>query len=156
VIWGTRVNESRNEVDLYRETRAAARELDDSRPSSGSMTPQSRKNWESEWAEDVFAFDDYHAAADGSVGIGDPLPGVPYMLAEAVGQFNYTRGSGFDAKYRRAGDVTLQQQQALRHAQAHDRAAAQPRNCGLIAWCGFDYASLVNPYDNVKCPGVSD
>jgi beta-galactosidase len=78
------------------------------------------------------------------------------MMAEAVGQFNYTNRKGFDAKYRRAGDVTLQQQQALRHAQAHSKTGADPRICGLIAWCGFDYASLVNPYNNVKCPGVAD
>jgi beta-galactosidase len=52
--------------------------------------------------------------------------------------------------------VTTQQQQAVRHAQAHSKVAANPRICGVIAWCGFDYASLVNPYNNVKCPGVAD
>ncbi len=156
VIWGTRANESANEVDLYRRTRALAKSLDDSRPTSGSMTPGSRKTWKQDWHEDVFAFDDYHAATDGGVGIADPVPGVPYLLAEAVGQFNYTKGKGFDSKYRRAGDAALQQQQALRHAQAHSRAAAKPRICGVIAWCGFDYASLVNPYNTVKCPGVAD
>lgn len=156
VIWGTRANESANDVDLYRRTRALAKSLDDSRPSSGSMTPSSRKNWKMEWDEDVFAFDDYHATPDGNVGIEDPVPGVPYFLAEAVGQFNYTKRKDFDAKYRRAGDAALQEQQALRHAQAHDRAAANPRICGVVAWCGFDYASLVNPYHAVKCPGVAD
>ena len=156
VIWGTRANETANEVELYRRTRAAAKALDDSRPDSGSMTPTSRKNWKQEWHQDVFAFDDYHALPDGSVGIEDPTPGVPYLLAEAVGQFNYTNGKNFDSKYRRAGDATLQQAQALRHAQAHDRAAANPRICGVIAWCGFDYASLINPFNGLKCPGVAD
>ncbi|HEX6466773.1 MAG TPA: hypothetical protein VFZ99_05670, partial [Terriglobales bacterium] len=140
----------------YRRTRELARSLDSSRPSSGSMTPDSRKSWQQDWHEDVFAFDDYHAGPDGSVGIADPTPGVPYMLAEAVGQFNYTTGKGFDSKYRRAGDITVQQQQALRHAQAHNRAAQNPRICGVIAWCGFDYASLINSYKGVKCPGVAD
>lgn len=156
IIWGTRANESANEVDLYQRTRALAKSLDDSRPSSGSMTPGSRKNWQQDWHEDVFAFDDYHAARDGSVGIAAPVPGVPYMLAEAVGQFNYGKGKGFDSKYRRAGDVTLQQHQALWHAQAHSKAAANPRICGVIAWCGFDYASLINSFNNVKTPGVAD
>jgi hypothetical protein len=33
----------------------------------------------------------------------------------------------------------------VRHAQAHSKAAANRRNCGVIARCGFDYASsLVN------------
>jgi beta-galactosidase len=156
VIWGTRANESANDVELYQRTRALAKSLDDSRPTSGSMTSGSRGNWKQGWHEDVFAFDDYHANPDGSVGIDGPTPGVPYLLAEAVGQFNYANRKGFDAKYRRAGDALLQQQQALRHAQAHSKAAANARICGVIAWCGFDYASLVNPYNNVKCPGVAD
>lgn len=156
VIWGTRVNESPNDQPLYHRTKALARTLDDSRPTSGSMTSGTRKNWAKEWHEDVFAFDDYHAGPNGTVGIHAPVEGYPYLLAEAVGQFNYTAGKGFDSKYRRAGDIALQQQQALRHAEAHSRAAANPRNCGVIAWCAFDYASLVNPHHNLKCPGVAD
>ncbi len=156
VIWGTRANESANDEELYRRTRAVAKSLDDSRPTSGSMTPGSRKNWKEEWHEEVFAFDDYHSAPDGTVGIAGPTVGVPYMLAEAVGQFNYTKRKGFDSKYRRAGEVELQQQQALRHAQAHSKAAADSRICGVVGWCALDYASLVNPFNNVKCPGVAD
>jgi beta-galactosidase len=156
VIWGVRVNESPNDVELYRRTTEIAKSLDGSRPTSGSMTPGSRKDWEQNWHQDVFAFDDYHAAPDGGVGIEPPTPGVPYMLAEAVGQFNYGRGKGFDSQYRRAGDVKLQQQQAIWHAQAHNKAAADPRQCGVIAWCAFDYASLINAHNNVKCPGVAD
>jgi beta-galactosidase len=156
VIWGTRANESANDATLYRRTRALAKSLDDSRPVSGSMTGGSRRTWQTEWTEEVFAYDDYHAAPDGTVGIDDPPGNVPYLLAEAVGQFNYAARKGFDIKYRRAGDPAVLQQQALRHAQAHNKAANNPRICGVIAWCGFDYASLVNPYNNVKCPGVAD
>lgn len=156
VIWGVRVNESPNDPALYQRTREMARSLDDSRPTSGSMTPDSTRNWREEWHQDVFAFDDYHAAPDGSVGIREPLPGVPYMLAEAVGQFNYSQGNRFDAKYRRAGEVALQQAQALRHAQAHERGLSFPRCSGIIAWCAFDYGSLINSYRGVKYPGVAD
>ena len=155
IIWGVRVNESRNDVALYERTTAAAKALDDSRPASGSMTPDARKNWQREWHEDVFAFDDYHSAPDNSVGIDAPLPAVPYMLAEVVGQFSYG-SKGFNNKYRRAADVTLQMQQALFHAQAHDKAADYPRMSGVIAWCAFDYSSLMNAYNAVKCPGVAD
>ncbi len=155
VIWGVRVNESNNDQTLYRRTTELAKSLDGSRPASGSMTGGSRKNWKQEWHEDVFAFDDYHSAPDGSVGIEKPTPGVPYLLAEAVGQFSYG-AKGFNNKYRRAGDVALQVSQALFHAQAHDRAAQDKSNSGVIAWCGFDYASLINCYNAVKCPGVAD
>jgi beta-galactosidase len=154
IIWGVRVNESKNMPQLYELTRAAAKELDGSRPTSGSMT--SEKHWKQEWHQDVFAFDDYHSAPDGSVGIRKPLPGVPYMLAETVGQFSYGQKSGFNNKYRRAGDVKLQMQQALFHAQAHSRAAGYARMAGVIAWCAFDYGSLINAYNVVKCPGVAD
>jgi beta-galactosidase len=156
IIWGVRVNESRNDQELYQRTTAAAKALDDSRPASGSMTPDARKNWQREWHEDVFAFDDYHVAPDNSVGIDAPLPGVPYMLAEAVGQFSYGSSIGFNNKYRRAGDLALQTSQAIFHAQAHDKAAAYPRLSGVIAWCAFDYSSQMNAYNVVKCPGVAD
>jgi beta-galactosidase len=156
IIWGVRINESNNMPALYARTTAAAKALDDSRPTSGSMTPDSEKSWKQKWHEDVFAFDDYHSAPDGSVGIRKPLPGVPYMLAETVGQFSYGKKNAFSNKYRRAGDLTLQMQQALFHAQAHNQAAAYPRMACVIAWCAFDYASLINDYHGVKCPGVAD
>lgn len=155
VIWGVRVNESPNDPDLYRKTREVAYALDGARQTSGTMTSGSRKTWKREWHQDVFAYDDYHSAPDGSVGIEAPVEGFPYLISEAVGQFNYG-GTGFGRKYRRAVDAALQEQQALLHAQAHSKAAANPRITGVIAWCAFDYASLMNAWDAVKCPGVAD
>ncbi len=155
VIWGVRINESRNDEDLYWRTTEAAKTLDGTRPCSGSMTSISTGTVEG-WHEDVYAFDDYHAEADGSVGISAPVPGVPFMLAETVGQFNYSAGKGFDRRYRRAGDVDVQTSQAIYHAQAHSRAANHPQCAGAVAWCAFDYASLMNAYNTVKCPGVAD
>lgn len=152
VVWGVRINESRNEPDLYRRTRALARSLDDSRQASGTMTSQSTEGW----SEDIFSFDDYHAAPDHTVGIDPPVPGFPYLISECVGQFNYRAGKGFNARYRRAGDLEQQTDQALFHAQAHSKAASFPQCAGVIAWCAFDYASLMNAYDGVKCPGVAD
>ncbi len=152
IIWGVRINESPNDPHLYHRTKEAAKSLDDSRPTSGSMVHYSTRDW----FQDVFAFDDYHAEPDGSVGLKPPLPGVPFFFSEAVGQFNYGVGHGFDAKYRRAGDLQLQQKQALLHAQVHDRAAGNRRYGGVIAWCAFDYGSLLNAYEAVKYPGVAD
>ncbi|HEY5909333.1 MAG TPA: glycoside hydrolase family 2 TIM barrel-domain containing protein [Verrucomicrobiae bacterium] len=153
VIWGVRINESPNNPEFYQRTKAAAKALDGSRPTSGAMNRYSTKDW----LQDVYAFDDYHSAPDGTVGVREPLPGVPYFLAEGVGQFAYGPGKGgFGRKYRRAGELELQQQQAIWHAQIHDRAQNYPRIAGVVAWCGFDYSSLVNPYNAVKCPGVAD
>jgi beta-galactosidase len=151
VIWGVRINESRNDPALYRRTKEAAKLLDDSRPTSGSMVTRST----ADWLQDVFAFDDYHSAPDGSVGLVPPVPGVPFFFSEAVGQFSY--GSrGFNNKYRRAGDAALQQKQALYHAQVHDRGLRDPHYAGVIAWCAFEYGSLLGAYAGVKYPGVAD
>lgn len=152
IIWGVRINESHNDPDLYRRTRALAHSLDGSRSTSGTMTRRSTEGWN----QDVFAYDDYNAAPDHTVSIAPPLPDVPYMVSETVGQFNYSAGKGFDQKYRRAGDPVQQSLQAIWHAQAHDRAAGHPRCAGTIAWCAFDYGSLVNAYEAVKCPGIAD
>jgi len=152
IIWGVRVNESANNVPLYTRTTALAKSLDDSRPTSGTMTHYSTDNW----AEDVFAYDDYHAEPDGSLAMRKALPGVPFFFAEGVGQFAYEHGGGFKQYYRRTAARDVQEGQAKYHAQGHDRAANDPRVGGLIAWCAFDYASLLNGYKALKCPGVVD
>ena len=156
VIWGTRPNETRNDEDLHARARAIAKSLDDTRPTSGSMTGGTRKSWKENWHEDVFAFDDYGTKKPGEVGILNPVGGVPYMLAEVVGQFNYDAAKDFTNRYRRAGDTGILNRQALFHAQAHDRAAAKPGIAGAVAWCAFDYGSPVKGFDGVKCPGVVD
>lgn len=155
IIWGVRVNESHNNPPLYTRTRDLAKSLDGTRPTSGSMTSTSAKTLET-WHQDVFAFDDYHSAPDGSVGLTPPLPGIPYFFSETVGQFNYPAHHGFDYIYRRTGNPVVQQQQAIFHAQAHDRVASFARCGGAIAWCAFEYPSPVNPYEGIKCPGVAD
>lgn len=152
IVWGVRVNESHNDVPLYTRTKEIAKSLDDSRQTSGTMTRYSTQNW----VQDVFAYDDYHSRPDHTVGMKAPLPGVPFFFSEGVGQFSYLQGKGFKQYYRRAGDPDLQKLQALFHAQGHDRAVDDPRCGGLIAWCAFEYASLVNGYQTLKCPGVVD
>lgn len=156
VIWGTRVNESKSDIELYKKTRALAGRLDDTRPTSGSMTSGTRKTWEKDWSQDVFAYDDYHAEPDGSVGIHEPTPGFPYMLAEAVGQFNYATLKEFNCYYSRQVDLDVLEYQALRHAEAHSKSAATKRNSGVVAWCAFDYGSLINSFNTVKTPGIAD
>ncbi len=152
IIWGVRVNESHNDPALYTRTKQAAKALDDSRPTSGSMVYYSTKDW----LQDVFAFDDYHATPDGNVALRPPLAGVPFFFSEAVGQFNYPARHGFDVKYRRAGELEVQERQALFHAQVHEKSAANERYAGVTALCAFDYGSVINAYAGVKSPGVAD
>ncbi|MBV9092968.1 MAG: beta-galactosidase [Streptosporangiaceae bacterium] len=149
VIWGTRLNETPDLPGLWAATRQAAAELDGSRPSSGAMALHTRVGWD----EDVFAFDDYgFNAKTGSMMLKPPFPGVPYMITETVGvavarpeHFAWTDAPGH-----------LERQAAL-HAQAQSLARSDPGYSGMLAWAGFDYASLQGlPPDNIKWAGVAD
>lgn len=156
IVWGVRVNESANDVDFYKRMNAVARSLDATRTLSGTMTPEARANWEERWAEDLFAFDDYHAASDGSVGIEPAVEGHPYLVAEAVGQFNYPNRKDFNLAYKRTASEEQQAEQGIFHAEAHERAAAQPKINGCLGWCAFDYPSLHNASEALKFAGVAD
>jgi beta-galactosidase len=147
IIWGTRLNETASHPRLYRSTRQLAKELDGSRPTSGAMNIHAVKGW----AQDVFAYDDYNHP-HGPVQLLPPVPGVPYLITEAVGVV------GFVPKHFLWTDRTAWlARQATMHAQAHAQAAADPRYCGLLGWCGFDYSSLMGPGpDHIKSPGVAD
>jgi beta-galactosidase len=152
IIWGVRINESANVLEFYKRTTAAAKELDDSRPTSGAMDIYGLQGW----SEDVYAFNDYRQdEKTGQLNLREPLPGVPFLLTETIGQL-VGPGASIGHKYRRAGDVAMQEKQALYHAQAHNDAARNPRFSGVVAWCAFDYPSGENPYNNIKCPGVAD
>jgi beta-galactosidase len=152
VIWGVRVNESADNVPLYTRTRALAKKLDPTRPTSGTMTHLTKDKW----VQDVFTYDDYHNGPDGHLAMHDPVEGVPFLFGEAVGQFGYEHGGGFKQFYRRAGARDVQEGQAKWHAQGHDRGANHKRVCGVIAWCAFEYGSLINGFKTVKTPGVID
>jgi beta-galactosidase len=56
----------------------------------------------------------------------------------------------------RNSEPQVQQDQALFHAAAHDKASGYERCCGLLGWCAFDYPSIINAYQAMKYPGVAD
>ena len=56
IIWATRLNETANYPALYAQTRQLADSLDGSRQTSG----RDGRPVDLGWAEDVFAYDDYH------------------------------------------------------------------------------------------------
>jgi beta-galactosidase len=135
---------------LDRRARRLADQLDGSRPTSGAMRAHSTAGW----AQDVFGFDDY-TAHDGRAELLPPLPGVPYLVSEAVGALD-----GPPAYRWTAPQATLAEQ-ALLHAEVHD-AAARPgtRYAGVLGWCAIDYASMHHDgkrvWDRLKTPGVLD
>jgi beta-galactosidase len=153
IVWGTRLDETKNYPDLYAQARRLAYSYDGSRQTGGAVTFHTTAGW----AEDVFCYDDYHIV-DGAPALFPPVAGVPYLVSEAV-------GAAVDPQYRWSEPPVTLASQANAHALAHDQAQANRRYAGLIGWAGFDYYSAPNAADPVaaaknwrtmRTPGVAD
>ncbi len=159
IIWGARINETDDDVELYTRTRDLAHQLDGSRPTAGAMAGRLDTK---DYVQDVFAEDDYNSSIgpDGrkrpELDVLSPRTDRPYLISEAVGTI-----SGPARYYRRVDTQEVQQGQALAHARVHNLAGADNRYCGLLAWTGIDYESGAgkhgeNIYHAVKYTGVVD
>jgi beta-galactosidase len=149
VIWGTRLNETPDMPGLWAATRQIAAQLDGSRPSSGAMAYHS----DADWNEDVFAYNDYGVNwKTGEATLKPPIPGLPYLVTEAVGVEEVQ-----PAYFAWTDPPALLVRQADQHAQAQNLARSRPGYSGLLAWAGFDYASPLSlDTDAVKWAGVAD
>ncbi len=150
IVWATRLNESksRHNQALYAQTRRLAEALDGSRQTTGAMNTRSTTHW----AQDVFAYDDYHSHK-GNATLSRPVSGIPYLVSEAVGAL-----SG-PPLYRWVDPPATLAIQARMHAQVHDIARSDSAYAGLLGWAGIDYASLHGgdrTWHGVKWPGVLD
>lgn len=148
VVWGTRLNETGNDVSLYVTARQLADQLDGTRQTTGAMTSHSTTGW----AEDVFAFDDYQTSG-GNATLAAPVSGVPYLVSEAVGAVD---GSPM---YRWIDSGATLAIQGRMHAQVFNIAQSNPSYAGLLGWCGMDYASINGGdriWNTLKTPGVTD
>ncbi len=137
ILWGVRINESRDNHDFYTRTNALAHVLDDQRQTGGIRYFQ-----ESEFLEDVFTMNDF----------GFPLkaPNHPlYLNTEFVGHTFPTKT--IDSKERL-------QEFVVRHARVHDQLASNPQYAGGIGWCAFDYNTHANfgSGDRICYHGVMD
>jgi beta-galactosidase len=118
VLWGVRINESRDNHDFYARTNALAHALDPTRQTGGI-----RNFPESELLEDVFTVNDF----------GWPLrpPNHPRYLN--------TEFCGHTFPVKTIDTNALQREHTTRHARVHDQLASDPRYAGGIGWCAFDY-----------------
>jgi beta-galactosidase len=137
VLWGVRINESKDDHDFYTRTNALAHKLDPTRQTGGIRYFQS-----SEFLEDVFTMNDF----------GFPLkpPNHPrYLNTEFVGHTYPTKT--IDQKER----IT---EHMLRHARIHDQLASNPQYAGGIGWCAFDYNTHADfgTGDRICYHGVTD
>ena len=137
ILWGVRINESRDDHDFYTCTNALAHQLDPTRQTGGI------RNFEqSELLEDVFTINDF----------GFPLraPNHPlYLNTEFVGHTYPTKT--FDNTERLT-------EHTLRHARTHNQLASNPQYAGGIGWCAFDYNTHFDfgSGDRICYHGVAD
>ena len=137
ILWGVRINESKDDHDFYVRTNALAHALDGTRPTGGI-----RNFAESELLEDVFTVNDF----------GFPLrkPNHPrYLNTEFVGHTFPTKTTDDDERQR---------EHTLRHARIHNQLASDPQYAGGIGWCAFDYNTHSNfgSGDRICYHGVTD
>jgi beta-galactosidase len=137
ILWGVRINESRDNHDFYTRTNALAHALDTTRQTGGI-----RNFKESELLEDVFTVNDF----------GFPLrkPNHPrYLNTEFVGHTFPTKTTDDDERQR---------EHTLRHARIHNQLASDPQYAGGIGWCAFDYNTHSNfgAGDRICYHGVTD
>jgi beta-galactosidase len=137
ILWGVRINESRDNHDFYTRTNAVAHQLDPTRQTGGIRNFQ-----ESEFLEDVFTMNDF----------GWPLkpPNHPlYLNTEFVGHTYPTKT---------IDNIERLREHTIRHARVHDQLASNAQYAGGIAWCAFDYNTHSNfgSGDRICYHGVTD
>jgi beta-galactosidase len=137
ILWGVRINESKDDHDFYTRTNALAHKLDPTRQTGGIRYFQS-----SEFLEDVFTMNDF----------GFPLkpPNHPrYLNTEFVGHTYPTKTIDNEERLM---------EHTIRHARVHDQLASNPQYAGGIGWCAFDYNTHADfgSGDRICYHGVTD
>ncbi len=137
ILWGVRINESKDDHDFYVRTNALARDLDTTRQTGGIRYFQ-----ESEFLEDVFTMNDF------GFPLKPPVHGK-YLNTEFVGHTFPTKTTDDDERQR---------EHTLRHARIHNQLASNPQYAGGIGWCAFDYNTHANfgAGDRICYHGVTD
>jgi len=137
ILWGVRINESKDDHDFYLRTNALAHALDTTRQTGGIRYFQ-----ESEFLEDVFTMNDF------GFPLKKPVHGK-YLNTEFVGHTFPTKTTDDDERQR---------EHTLRHARIHNQLASDPQYAGGIGWCAFDYNTHANfgAGDRICYHGVTD
>ena len=138
ILWGVRINESRDDHAFYTRTNKIAHSLDPSRQTGGV-----RNFFDSELLEDVYTMNDF--TPDFIRPPHQPL----YLNTEFVGHM-------FPTKH--IDNVERVQEHVDRHARVHDMLGARDDFAGGIGWCAFDYNTHADfgSGDRICYHGVSD
>lgn len=130
ILWGVRINESKDDHDFYLETNKIAHELDPTRQTGGVRCLNN-----SELLEDVYTMNDFiHEGKEIVLRDQKEITGlnenVPYLVTEYNGHMYPTKR--FDQEERLNEHV-------LRHVRIQNQSALDDHISGAIGWCAFDY-----------------
>ncbi|HOI46877.1 MAG TPA: glycoside hydrolase family 2 TIM barrel-domain containing protein [Bacilli bacterium] len=128
VIWGVRINESKDDFSFYQATNELAKSLDPTRPTGGV---RNFKN--SELLEDIYTYNDFiHRGKNVALMRKKDVvrKNVPYMVTEHNGHMFPTK------KY---DDEPHRIEQALRHLRVLNEMYGTKDILGAIGWCMNDY-----------------
>jgi beta-galactosidase len=139
VLWGVRINESRDDHDFYTRTNELAHKLDPSRPTGGV-----RAFAGSELLEDVYTMNDFEWTLNAKLAASHDR----YLNTEYCGHMYPAKS--FDSEER-------VRQHALAHAGIVNQIAGI-KSAGGIGWCAFDYNThaMFGSGDRVCYHGVMD
>lgn len=137
ILWGVRVNESRDDHDFYTRTNQVAHALDDSRQTGGV-----RFRYDSEQLEDVYTMNDFQIPLR-------PPNRKLYFNTEFIGHMYPTK---------RNDNIERITEHTMRHARVHNQLASDKRYAGGLGWCAFDYNTHANfcSSDRICYHGVAD
>lgn len=137
ILWGVRINESKDNTAFYTATNALAHDLDPTRQTGGVRYFQ-----DSEFLEDVFTYNDF------SNTVVEPQH-RPHLITEFNGHMFPTKS--WDQEERLI-------EHALRHARIQDKQYGMNSVAGAIGWCAFDYNTHreFGSGDRICYHGVSD
>ena len=148
ILWGVRINESRDDDALYTQTNAAARALDPTRATAGV-----RCHKRSSLLEDVYTYNDFshtgkNAGCEPKSAVTSDMQKA-YVISEYNGHMFPTKT--FDAEEHRL-------EHALRHANVLDAAFREKGVAGSFGWCMFDYNTHLDfgSGDRICYHGVTD
>lgn len=129
VLWGVRVSDSKDDDALYLRTNALAHELDPSRPTSGvrSITKSHQK-------EDVYAYNDYSFT-----GSGPSIRPKKEVMRNVLRPLLISEHTGAMFPTKSCDSWAHRQEQAMRHAEVLNDAAAFGEHCGCFGESMTDF-----------------
>lgn len=129
ILWGVRINESKDDDSFYEQTNKDAHELDDTRPTGGVRAIR-----KSSLLEDVYTYNDF--IHDGKTRGCETKAEItsdmskPYLISEYNGHMYPAKA--YDCENKRA-------EHAVRHANVLDAVDGQADIAGSFGWCMADY-----------------